>query len=419
VAVGSAALVLGMPAAADAHSTETTANATVRHVAGDGAADVGLIGDSTLSGVRWFGDYGDLERFNLVLDAESCRRTIERSCWSREQYRPRNALTALQEEEGEWGEVLVMMSGYNDSSDGFADGVEAIVEEARRQGIGAVVWLSLRTKGVDYEEPLHLANGSTYRDANRSLYALAEEFDGYLQVADWATHSAESPEWFEADGAHLAEAGAAALTGFIGSQLDVVLSGGTITPDPPPWEEVREGDEGDVVAGVQQALIDGGFAGEVIADGIYGPQTANAVAELQRAEGLAVTGVVDGATAAALGLYTPGPAVVTTADASTSTSIPQTTSSAALDASKTRREADGRSGTPSIAWLWALGLLPGMIWVTRRTSKHVDGVVERPVTSVVDSEPRRPSAALYDHELEAVWATPNPVPVGRSSDGAT
>ncbi|MFP5487415.1 MAG: hypothetical protein ACLGHQ_03815, partial [Acidimicrobiia bacterium] len=201
-----------------------------------------MIGDSTLSGVRWADRYGDLERFNFLFDAESCRRTIEESCWSREQYRPPTALEALQAHEGEWGEVLVVMTGYNDSSTGFADGVEAIVSEARRQGIGSVMWLSLRTKGVDYEEPLHLANGSTYRDANRSLYILADEFDGYLQIADWASHSAERPEWFETDGAHLAAGGVDAVTEFIASQVDIVLSGATITAVPPPWEQVRSGD---------------------------------------------------------------------------------------------------------------------------------------------------------------------------------
>ena len=37
---------------------------------------ISMIGDSTLSGVRWTNNYWPLERFNYTFDAESCRRTI-------------------------------------------------------------------------------------------------------------------------------------------------------------------------------------------------------------------------------------------------------------------------------------------------------------------------------------------------------
>ncbi len=63
------------------------------------------------------GRYGDLRRFNFVFDAESCRRTIEQSCWSREDFRPDTTVRAVQRLAGQLGDVLVVMSGYNDSSD--------------------------------------------------------------------------------------------------------------------------------------------------------------------------------------------------------------------------------------------------------------------------------------------------------------
>lgn len=288
----------------------------VRHVADPAARSVGLIGDSTLAGVRWFEAYGPLQRFNFVFDAESCRRTIEQSCWSRESYRASNAMDALQEHAGDWGDVLVMMTGYNDPSSGFRDAVEAITAEAERQGIGAVVWLSLRTKGVDYEEPLHQANGSTYRDANRTLYEVAAASGGSLHVADWASHSADHPEWFERDGVHLSPAGAAAASEFIAAQLDALFAGRPVTPQPAPWEEVRPGDEGGAVDAVQRALLERGFESVGVADGVYGDQTGWAVVELQRSLGLEETGVVDEETAIALGLTqrrAPTPASVTTA----------------------------------------------------------------------------------------------------------
>lgn len=61
---------------------------------------------------------------------------------------------------------------------------------------------------------------------------------------------------------------------------------------------------GDDVADLQQQLAALGFdAGRV--DGIYGPLTANAVAEFQRNSGLAPTAVADSATVAALSRVTP------------------------------------------------------------------------------------------------------------------
>ena len=62
--------------------------------AGD-APHISLVGDSTLTGVRWYSDYGALRRFNFVLSAESCRRTIERSCISREGYRSATVIEAM------------------------------------------------------------------------------------------------------------------------------------------------------------------------------------------------------------------------------------------------------------------------------------------------------------------------------------
>ena len=360
LAIGGAALLIGASPETVAASPSDTPTATVRWEAGDDAPSIGLIGDSTLSGVRWVGEYGELERFNFVFDAESCRRTIETSCWSREQYRPRNGITALQDHAGEWGEVLVMMTGYNDSAGSFADGVRAIVDEARAQGIETVVWLSLRTKGVNYEEPLHLANGSTYRDANRSLYEIAAESDGDLQVADWATWSAEHPDWFEADGAHLSPEGVGPLTDFIADQVDTVLAGGTVTPDPAPWEEIRDGDDGELVVEVQEALLDAGIEEVAVADGEFGPRTGAAVAEFQERAGLPETGAVDEATAAELGLAAAIPVTTTLAPTTTvETTVPRTTTVAPEVIATSAR--GGGIGSERGLWWAALPVAGGLL----------------------------------------------------------
>ena len=57
---------------AAAHPTSTTIVHTV-----PGATSIGIIGDSTLAGVRWYQELEPLNDYSFVLDAESCRRTVE------------------------------------------------------------------------------------------------------------------------------------------------------------------------------------------------------------------------------------------------------------------------------------------------------------------------------------------------------
>ena len=289
-------------------SSASAHNTVIFDDAGAAAPHIGLIGDSTLAGVRWWGKYGDLRQYNFVLDAESCRRTLEQSCWSREDFRPDNTVLAVQRLAGELGEVLVVMSGYNDKRVLFDDAVDAVVTEAQRQAIPHVMWLTLRTDDVTYQDPQERASADGYREDNRVLYEKAEQLGGYLQIADWATHSAGRSDWFFGDGVHLTTDGVSALTTFIADNVGVVLAGGSLNPEVAPWATLEEGDSGPTVAEVQQALLAAGISGVGIADGVYGEQTTEAVAEFQRSRGFTVTGAVEEPTAIALGVHgTPDP----------------------------------------------------------------------------------------------------------------
>ena len=75
-------------------------------------------------------------------------------------------------------------------------------------------------------------------------------------------------------------------------------------------EAVRLGSEGDRVAEVQQALVDGGWPTWV--DGKFGPHTDRTVRGFQRANGLEVDGIVGSKTSAALGIGWSGSAVRST-----------------------------------------------------------------------------------------------------------
>ena len=272
--------------------------------AGD-APHISLIGDSTLTGVRWYAEYGQLERFNFVLSAESCRRTIEQSCISREGYRSANVITAMRDLDGELGELLVVMSGYNDPAASIDEAIDAVVDEARTQGVGHVVWLSLRTsEDVDYSDPQEQSSVNTFREYNEQLLAAAAASGGYLQVADWAAHSTGASAWFEADGVHLTEDGADAVTTFIAATVDRVLAGGNVSPATLAWSVLVPGAEGRVVVAVQEALLAAGIDVPGGADGVYGNGTMVAVAEYQqRTAGLEMTGAVDEETARSLGVH--------------------------------------------------------------------------------------------------------------------
>ncbi len=243
-----------------ASSPASAHNTVVFDDAGAAAPHIGLIGDSTLAGVRWSGKYGDLRQYNFVLDAESCRRTLEQSCWSREDFRPDNTVLAVQRLAGELGEVLVVMSGYNDKRVLFDDAVDAVVAEAQRQAIPHVMWLTLRTDDVTYQDPQERASADGYREDNRVLYEKAEQLGGYLQIADWATHSAGRSDWFFGDGVHLTTDGVSALTTFIADHVGVVLAGGSLNPEVAPWATLEEGDSGPTVADVQEALLAAGIS---------------------------------------------------------------------------------------------------------------------------------------------------------------
>jgi hypothetical protein len=381
-------LGVAVPGDASAHNTITFDDA------GSAAPHIGLIGDSTLAGVRWAGAYGDLRRYNFVLDAESCRRTLEQSCWSREDFRPDNTVLALQRLTGDVGQVLVVMSGYNDSSHLFDDAVDAVVAEAQRQGIAHVIWLTLRTADVSYRDPQERASIDGYREDNRVLYETAEALGGYLQIADWAAHSEDRAEWFFGDGVHLTTDGVRALTSFIAEQVDVVLAGGSLNPDDVPWVTLESGDSGATIAEVQQALLDSGVATVGLADGAYGALTAEAVAEFQASRGLTVTGEVDEATAVALGVHgTPSPAVTPAAPQPEAQPAPQPTAVSVSVPLGDGQDSGIVIGMAVTAAVIAAAVL--LAWPRRRPR-----FADEPIDELEPEPDRRP----YDHELEDVLA---------------
>jgi hypothetical protein len=175
--------------------------------AGPNVARIGLIGDSTLAAIRWTASWTPLRRWNYTYDAESCRRAATPSCHGPDGYAPENVIEVMQRLRGRLGNVLVVMDGANDPVNVLGAGIKAVVQEAQAQGIGRVVWLTIRG-GVDRNAVITQQSG---------LYG------GYLVVADWDAYSAPHPDWTIADGLHLSSVGAPMLSQFIADSVAPLL----------------------------------------------------------------------------------------------------------------------------------------------------------------------------------------------------
>jgi len=188
------------------------------------AKHVSLIGDSTLAGVRWNNTWGTIGAYNYVFDAESCRRTIGASCKGREGFAPDNDIETMQRLSGQLGSVLVIMGGYDDGGPTFSAGVDAVIAQARSEGVMRVMWLTMRNADVTYVGPTFASDANTYKDNNKILLAKAQQYPDILVLADWATYSATRTDWVATDGIHLTPAGSTAVIDFIKDNLDTLFA---------------------------------------------------------------------------------------------------------------------------------------------------------------------------------------------------
>lgn len=314
-----------------------------------------VIGDSAIAALRWVpGADNAIIGFDHTLDLESCRRLLSPSCRGREGRTPPTAYQALANH-GDDFEVLVIATGYNDGTAGYADAFRAIVDRARSFGYQQIVWWTLRSD-VDYVSPGSVGYHETFAENNRVVRELLATGD-YPDVvlADWGGYTAGRPEWFVTDGVHYRAVGAWAASDYLSRKMafleerpcpmPTTPDGTPQNPCPDPdvtgpqadiealypigedgvlcyeigeerrvecrsdthviqiTRELREGDSGSDVSALQTRLNRLGFL-SVGASGSYGTATTAAVEAFQAAEELPVTGRADVATLAALGFDT-------------------------------------------------------------------------------------------------------------------
>ena len=164
---------------------------------------VALIGDSTLLGLTYNPSAGRnsdarsviAAKYDIVWGVASCQRLVAPSCGSNP---PPTSLQQMQANAGQLGQALVIMGGYDDAEIGT--GVDAIVAEAARQGVGTVLWLTYRTGDLTYQY------ASNYVGFNAVLRAKAQQY-GSMVLADWDAYSHDHPEWMTDDGVHVNSTG--------------------------------------------------------------------------------------------------------------------------------------------------------------------------------------------------------------------
>jgi peptidoglycan/LPS O-acetylase OafA/YrhL len=173
-----------------------------------------LLGDSTMASLRWF-EQGtvSLEGFNYQLDAESCRRIADSSCYGREKRIPKSALRTLEEFAGPL-DYVVLMAGYDSSVNRVDDELRRIIDAAQVKNVKLII-LTFR-ESLKFPSPGSRGKRSVYADFNKVLREeVAKDDSGEVYIADWNLFSWGKAEWFLRDGIHLNIEGAVALGWYV------------------------------------------------------------------------------------------------------------------------------------------------------------------------------------------------------------
>lgn len=211
-----------------------------------------VIGDSVAAGIRWTaGAVEALRGAEFTLDLESCRRLVARSCNGREGRTPSTALNALKSYAGANHDTLIMATGYNDMDRNFDDAFDRIIAEARRQGIGTILWSTYREQ-VGYQLPSGASSAYAAMNDALALRVLSGEYPE-LRLLDWWGYTQDAARWLAGDGVHVTRSGAFAMADFISRTLAALdaracpkpweLMAAPAEPCPPPVDELeRRGD---------------------------------------------------------------------------------------------------------------------------------------------------------------------------------
>lgn len=181
-----------------------------------GPLPVTFVGDSVPASISYIPSARrQLQRgLRVRLDLRVCRRLVQPSC----SYQGATPSTALQAVEGygrALGRVLIVNVGYNESAQGYRQGIDRVMRAALAQGADGVVWVTLReTQRI-------------YHPTNVAIRTATKRWP-QLVVADWNAYSS-GKSWFGDDGLHLTPTGATALASFLRPYVWKVAAAGAKT----------------------------------------------------------------------------------------------------------------------------------------------------------------------------------------------
>jgi hypothetical protein len=190
------------------------------------------VGDSTMSGIRWYAQSKAAVRgHTALLELESCRRLYVPSCRGREGRVPPTATRAVQNASGVL-DAVVVQTGYNDWYTNFPASFDALVAAARAKGAQQIIWLTYRTN-VTYGVPGFSTGSSSgsYAVMNQVLAdRVASGLYDDVVLADWNSYSRNQRSWFAADGVHFSVYGSYGTADYVSRWVAYV--GGFPCPAP-------------------------------------------------------------------------------------------------------------------------------------------------------------------------------------------
>lgn len=142
---------------------------------------------------------------DLRLEVAACRRVGDTSC-PYDGVRPPNVVDRATELGGELGPVVVVIVGYNDYEDNYAENIDDAMAAFRKASVEHVLWATLR------EERQSWAN------MNDTIRAAARRYPE-MTVLDWNALARQSPDWLQPDGIHLTPAGAKGMAIMVNDAL--------------------------------------------------------------------------------------------------------------------------------------------------------------------------------------------------------
>jgi hypothetical protein len=154
---------------------------------------------------------------DLALEVAACRRVGDTSC-PYDGVRPPNVIDRATELGRELGPVVVVIAGYNDYEDNYAENVDDAMAVFRKAGVEHVLWATLRE------------DRQSWANMNDMIRAAARKYPE-MTVLDWNALAKQSPDWLQPDGIHLTPAGAEGMATMVNDAL--VQLGVAPKPVPP------------------------------------------------------------------------------------------------------------------------------------------------------------------------------------------